>query len=161
MIHWLYILFPKRLLTYGCNRSRRTNGATQTFRRPSLATSFSNSNTNHQREASADSQPARYVPPHRNGVMGDMRYNKEQLLDIYKAQEQEGGSRDSLTSLYVGDVNGVGNWSRREEPSQVPGTELCWDSEGSMMPLGLADMTEEEKEVCSTSMRVGKSLIWF
>ncbi|KAG9811020.1 hypothetical protein KCU98_g21312, partial [Aureobasidium melanogenum] len=53
--------------------ARRTNGATQTFRRPSVATSMMSSNA---RESTTGAQPAVYVPPHRNGpAHSDTRYS--------------------------------------------------------------------------------------
>ncbi|PNS16842.1 GYF domain-containing protein mpd2 [Sphaceloma murrayae] len=146
----------------GTEWPRRTNGATQTFRRPSLATSNSHSNI-HQRDPSLESQPARYVPPHRNGVVSDSRYAKDQLLDLFKTQSQiESTSRDSLTNLFVAgwepdQVNGssVGGdgWSSREVHKDGQGvTDAFWDNEGSMIPLGLVEMTEDEKESFSTSV---------
>ena len=137
-------------------RARRTNGATQTFRRPSVATTLSNSN--HTRETSAEAQPARYVPPHRNGTVTEARYTKDQLLDLYKTQSEHGGSqRDSLTSLYVGGwgpnmENGPatpGGWNRRDVLSgeHALTSDLCWEGDGSVVPLGLLDLAEEEKEV--------------
>ena len=48
-------------------------------------------------------------------------------------------------------ANGVlsGAWSRRDEQAKdsVPGPEVCWDRDGLVAPLGLVDMSEEEKEV--------------
>ncbi|KAF2154079.1 hypothetical protein K461DRAFT_277148 [Myriangium duriaei CBS 260.36] len=148
--------------------ARRANGATQTFRRPSLATSYSNSNTNatsssnHQRETSNEAQPARYVPPHRNGIAADARYSKEQLLGLAKALDPGSLSRDSLTNLILqgweqDQANGAydtGNgWQRRDDTREgALGLDAYWDHEGSIIPRGLVDMTEEEKEIFSTSV---------
>ncbi|KAF2220992.1 hypothetical protein BDZ85DRAFT_266109 [Elsinoe ampelina] len=139
---------------------RRTNGATQTFRRPSVATSYSNSN--HQRDASLESTPARYVPPHRNGVISDSRYAKDQLLDLFKAQsETETPSRDSLTSLFVagwepdqtnGSSEGAGGWSGQGHRDGQSSSDPFWNNEGSMLPLGLVDMTDDERETFVTSV---------
>lgn len=136
-------------------RSRRSNGATQTFRRPS-ATSMSSPSIS-QTDASASSHPApRYVPPHRNGTMTDTRYSKEQLLDLYKIQlNSDGGLRDGLPNLYVGGwqpelTNGSGSasWGRSEHNrDSQPAPDICWDKDGSAEPLGLVDMDDEEREV--------------
>ena len=136
------------------SRARRSNGATQTFRRPS-ATSMSSSIP--QSDSSSSSHPApRYVPPHRNGTLTDTRYSKEQLLDLYKIQiNSEGGLRDGLSNLYVGGwqpelTNGSGSasWGRSEHSrDSQPAPDICWDRDGSVEPLGLLDMDEEEREV--------------
>ncbi|THX55352.1 hypothetical protein D6D06_04937 [Aureobasidium pullulans] len=132
---------------------RRTNGATQTFRRPSVATSMMSSSA---REVTSGAQPAVYVPPHRNGpTHSDTRYSKNQLLDLYHKQNVEGSLDDSLSLLFVSgweptQTNGVslGGWGRRDEQAKdhVPGPEVCWEKDGSTGPLGLVDMNDEEKE---------------
>lgn len=144
------------MLTLSMRRVRRTNGATQTFRRPSVATTISSSN--HTRDASSSEPPARYVPPHRNGAVVDTRYSKSQLIDLYKSQQESDTSqRDSLTSLYVAGwepntANGHSSsgWNRRDEVSRehAPGSEICWEQDGSVVPVGLSELTDEEKEVC-------------
>ncbi|PSK36193.1 GYF domain-containing protein mpd2 [Elsinoe australis] len=147
----------------GSEWPRRTNGATQTFRRPSLATSHSQSNSIHQRDTSLESQPARYVPPHRNGTVPESRYPKEQLIDLFKTQNNtDNMSRDSLTSLFVagwepeqfnGFSDGSSGWAVRDAHRDgQAGPEAFWSNEGSMLPLGLVEMTEEEKEAFSTSV---------
>lgn len=41
-----------------------------------------------------------------------------------------------------------GAWGKREDQKDTPaGPEVCWDYTGQYEPLGLADMTEDEKEV--------------
>ena len=46
-------------------------------------------------------------------------------------------------------VNGAssGGWAKREDHKEAGGPEICWDHEGSVIPLAMIDMTEEEKEV--------------
>lgn len=115
---------------------------------------MSNSNV---REAVPSAQPAVYVPPHRNGpAHSDTRYSKNQLLDLFRTRhEVDGPLADSLSELYVGgweptQSNGVpGGWSRRDEQAKdhVPGPEVCWDRDGSIGPVGLIEMNDEEKEV--------------
>lgn len=134
-------------------RPRRTNGATQTFRRPSGATT--NTPTTVQQTEPLASLPPRYVPPHRNGTLPDTRYGKEQLLDLYKAQQSaEGGLSDGLQGLLMGgfhpDVaNGTASgWARVEQSrDSQPGPEACWEKDGSVVPLGLTDMDDDEREV--------------
>ena len=136
------------------SRSRRTNGATHTFRRPS-ATAVPSSMQ--QPDPSSSSLPApRYVPPHRNGTSTDTRYSKEQLLDLYKAQSSsDGGLRDGLPHLYVGGwqpdlSNGAtsASWGRTEQSrDSQPAPDVCWDRDGTVEPLGLLEMDDEEREV--------------
>lgn len=40
-----------------------------------------------------------------------------------------------------------GGWGRRDDKESA-GPEICWDHEGSVLPLGLTEMTDEEREVC-------------
>lgn len=66
-------------------------------------------------------------------------------------------SRDSLTSLFVagwepeqlnGFSDGSSGWAVRDAHRDgQAGPEAFWSNEGSMLPLGLVEMTEEEKEV--------------
>ncbi|MBE7181014.1 MAG: hypothetical protein INR71_07370, partial [Terriglobus roseus] len=95
----------RQLLTRSA-RSRRANGATQTFRRPSLATSLSSSAP--QRDAAAalptpTSATGVYVPPHatRNGAFADARYSKDQLLSLYKEQLDANALSSDLPDLFA------------------------------------------------------------
>lgn len=153
-------------------RSRpRTNGATQTFRRLSLATNQSHS-SQHQRESSLNqvsttsTNSGVYLPPHLNSSyqpnasrstnVADNRYSREQLIDVFKSQSEAGELSKNLSNLLVGDwdprhpssSNG-GSWSRRDEASRdvAPGPDVCWVHDGTIQPLALSDMSEEEKEV--------------
>lgn len=142
------------------HRPRRPNGATQTFRRSSASTSMSS--INQPQDPSSAQAPPRYVPPHRNGTVADTRYSKDQLLDLFKAQQMsEGGLRDGLPSLYVGgwqpDIsNGSASagWGRPEHSRDgQPGPDICWDRDGTVEPLGLVDMDSEERDVSTACRR--------
>lgn len=146
------------------SRSRaRTNGVSQTFRRPSLAASLSN-----QRESAPNSLVTTpgtgvYVPPHlnssyqsnanRNGAATENRYSKDQLLDLFRAQDRPGQSNTNLTDLFVdgwNPINGANNggWGRKDETKDPStGPEICWDYEGSVAPLATIEMAEDEREV--------------
>ena len=40
------------------------------------------------------------------------------------------------------------SWGRSEQGREVQtGPEICWDRDGTIEPLGLVEMDEEEKEV--------------
>ncbi|KAL9095225.1 MAG: hypothetical protein Q9165_002481 [Trypethelium subeluteriae] len=137
------------------SRSRRTNGATQTFRRSSLAASSTNPNT---RDSSTPSSNI-YVPPHiassRNGIPAEARYSKDQLLDLLKQQHEAVHQAQDLSALFVSgwdgrDTNGAsyGESDLRERGvNGLPhGADICWEPNGGIQPLGLTEMTEEEKE---------------
>lgn len=143
------------------------NGATQTFRRPSVAT-----NPSHNRDASQATSITTpgvgpYVPPNlssnfqssglRNGMApGENRYSKEHLLDLYKSQRELGTLGKNVADYFVADwdphvetpsVNG--DWGKRDDHKDPPtGPEVCWDHGGQVEPLALMDMTDDEKEVC-------------
>ncbi|KAL4961152.1 uncharacterized protein BDV14DRAFT_204003 [Aspergillus stella-maris] len=143
----------------------RMNGATQTFRRPSVAT-----NTSHTREPpSATTPTGGTYPSHmsstlssgpRNGASVDTRYSKEQLLELYKAQRDTGILTKNVADYFVADwnphietpaVNGA--WGKRDDhKDNSNGPEVCWDHGGQIEPLGLMDMTDDEKEIFSVSV---------
>ncbi|KAL8784349.1 MAG: hypothetical protein Q9213_004000 [Squamulea squamosa] len=147
----------------------RANGATTTFRRPSLGTNLS-----HQRETAQSNATATnhntgvYVPPHMNsnyqasytrGASSETRYSKEQLLELFRAQARNSSS-PHISDLYVdgwhpSSTNGLtnGGWSRKDELKDgSAGPEMCWDHEGKVQPLALSDMTDQEKEAFSGSV---------
>jgi PERQ amino acid-rich with GYF domain-containing protein len=95
----------------------------------------------------------------RNGSSSESRYSKDQLLDLFRAQEKSGISNINLSDLYVdgwnpNTTNGTSNggWGKRDDHKDATGPEICWDHEGSVQPLALAELTEEEKEVAHHSM---------
>lgn len=150
------------------SRSRtRSNGATQTFRRPSIATGLSHSQRENNQSHASTPTPGSgvYIPPHlnsatyqsslRNGTTGDTRYSKEQLLDVFRRHGESGNLAKNISSLLVGGwepgASGDGKrapWNRKDDNRDaLAGPDICWDAEGSVQPLGLTEMTEEEKEV--------------
>lgn len=153
-------------LTQSPYRSRnRVNGATQTFRRPSLATNASNTRDGTQNAPPTPSaNTGVYIPPHlnsnnssyfRNGIPGESRYNKDQMIDIYKAQRDSGALDRNLEQLFSGGWNpfeqkdeAVSAWDKRDKgKDQTAGPEICWNPQVDDDPLSLLDMTDEEKEV--------------
>ncbi|KXT05990.1 hypothetical protein AC578_369 [Pseudocercospora eumusae] len=136
--------------------SRRMNGATQTFRRPSGATNTPSTAQQHDAPAPAP----RYVPPHRNGTLPDTRYNKDQLFESFRVQQTlDGGLSDGLSELFVGGfnpdmANGASpGWGRNEHNRDVqPGPDVCWGRDASHEPLGLQEMDDEEREYFTTSV---------
>lgn len=167
------IIFPVEFL-YNCGssdvnfypRSRaRPNGATQTFRRPSLAAGLPNhKETSQTNSSSATPSSGVYVPPHLSSgyqsnsnrhAAADTRYSKEQLLDLFRAYSKTGQATTDIDNLFVdgwnpGAVNGTSNggWSKKEDyRDTMTGPEICWDYDGQIQPLGLIEMSEAEREV--------------
>lgn len=147
------------------DRARRTNGATQTFRRPSHATSLSGSTAQSSSRDTPASQnssnPGVYVPPHaqlgRNGSTAEGRFSREQLTQLFRTQRDSDELLDDLSSLSMGGLeqhaaNGAssGSWGRNHDHSRdiQSGVDQCWDRDGSIEPLSLRDLTDEEREVC-------------
>lgn len=63
--------------------------------------------------------------------------------------------KDGLPDLYIGGwqpdiTNGDGSssWSRIEQNREnQAGPDICWDKDGTVEPLGLIEMDDEEREV--------------
>lgn len=136
------------------------NGATQTFRRPSVATNAQNRESSQTTSASTPTSAA-YIPANpssntqaRNPSTSDARYSKDKLLEIFKNQRDSGSLGKNLTDFFVA------NWNPLEETSTTNGAigkdnpkgaalgaEVCWDHAGQFEPLGLTELTDDEKEV--------------
>lgn len=90
----------------------------------------------------------------RNGSSTECRYSKDQLLDLFRAQDGGGFSSTNINDLFVdgwspGTVNGTSNggWGKRDDTKEAAGPEICWDPAGSVNPIAMQEMSEEEKEV--------------
>lgn len=141
------------------------NGATQTFRRPSVATNLSHHRDSSQPVSATTPTAGAYIPPHmssnyqssmlRNGAPNENRYSKDQLLNLYRIQQESGNLGKNVEDYFVADWNPHvetsalnGTWGKRDDKDHPTGPEVCWDHGGQSEPLGLADMTDDEKEVC-------------
>lgn len=137
------------MLTSDDSRSRRPNGTSSSHRRPSLSTTLTHPPTSQHSQPPLT--PNVYHPPHhpvRGGSAGvvNTTYAKEDLLSIFKAQEQSGSFRD-IKDLLLGDLvtsNG-GGWGRGGD--EAGGAEVCWEKDGGLRPVSLEEMAEEEREV--------------
>lgn len=155
-----------------CRSRARVNGNTTTFRRASGVNILSqqpdvSAPTNRQSISGSV-----YVPPHinasnassfaRNGYANDARYSKDQLLDLFKLQERT--NLPNIEDLFVDgwdpkSSNGTarGSWNSSEDRKDIQGPEICWDYEGGVQPIGLQAMTEDEREVQTSSYAVATS----
>ena len=141
-----------------CNvpdRSRRVNGATQTFRRSSTT------NNPAQREASQTAMGQMgsaglhgfQSATSRNPSKIEGRYSRDQLLDIYRAQVSNGRSNVNMNDLFLEwNPKSSDHTTNGELREDVMGADLCWDNTASSHPLGLVDLRDEENEVGCTSI---------
>ncbi|KAI9838816.1 MAG: hypothetical protein M1837_002309 [Sclerophora amabilis] len=148
------------------SRARVNGSVPTTFRRPSQPTPTPLQQQSKNSESV--SSPGVYVPPHhhhngqsfRNGTSTASRFSKEQLLQVYKSQSEDGDLGKDVAGLVMGDWSlGSGDdpnnwpWNRKEDKeSHGNGPDICWDPTGSVVPLGLIEMSDEEREHFSTSV---------
>jgi len=74
---------------------------------------------------------------------------------MYKKQKESENWGKNIGELFMGEWNPTdpsaasnGSWARRDENKDpTSGPEICWDHGGNVEPLGLLDMTDEEKDV--------------
>jgi PERQ amino acid-rich with GYF domain-containing protein len=159
---------------HSCRTRNRSNGATQTFRRQSLATAPSSGReSNHAGPANVPTLATTYIPPHlnanhqssslRNGLTGEVRYTKDQLLALYKYQRRAGALDAHLADIFTGDWDPFQGreshnpaWGRREEGKDPNvGPEICWDRHAAAEPLALIQLSDEEREV-----RIAHKFLW-
>lgn len=48
-------------------------------------------------------------------------------------------------------MNSAG-WGKRDDMKEAAGPDICWDHEGSVNPIAMQEMSEEEKEVFFTPL---------
>ncbi|CUS12741.1 unnamed protein product [Tuber aestivum] len=145
-------------------RSRRANGTSNpSHRRPSLSTTLTHPPTSqHSQPPLTPSASNVYHPPHHFNRSGagnpaSTSYGKEDLLNIFRAQEQNGTLRE-VKDLVLGDLGsaggsgggGGGGWGRSGD--EAGGAEVCWDKEGGLKPVSLEDMSEEERELFASNV---------
>lgn len=73
------------------------------------------------------------------------------MLQLFRADDSDS---DNLSDLYVGGFepaatngNSSAGWGRREEHKDSHGADVCWDRQAHLLPMGLQDMTDEERDV--------------
>ncbi|KAF4629921.1 hypothetical protein G7Y89_g8221 [Cudoniella acicularis] len=138
---------------------RPTNG-TLTLRRPST-TPFAPTSSQGDVPMSAsglETQPSQQMPtsvPYEQPT--ETRYSKNQLLDIYRAQEESGDLNGDVSRLFVNNwnpeqsngANGRSGWGKSNDGRESYGPEICWDQSGNNRPISLEEMSEQEKTLFS------------
>ncbi|CAM1511008.1 Fc.00g085210.m01.CDS01 [Cosmosporella sp. VM-42] len=93
-------------------------------------------------------QPATYD-------LGPSKYTREDLLDVYRTQRgNDDASRLFIQGWNPGHINGnsARGWGKPNDNHipQEPGA--CWDDAGDTAPMGLQDLSLQEKEAFSTEI---------
>lgn len=121
-----------------------------TFRRSST-TPFNNQST--AQSTPATDGAAVQAPPSAADAApydGPLRYTREQLLEISRNSESAINVEELFVSGWVpAPVNGtsVRNWGKPNETHVPQDPSVCWDTNGAVKPVGLQEMSQEEKEV--------------
>lgn len=75
-------------------------------------------------------------------------------MNIFKTQRDLGSLGRYTSEAFVADWNPVessspnGVWGKKDDHKDSSvGPEVCWDHNGHFEPLGLTDLTSDEKEV--------------
>lgn len=89
-------------------------------------------------------------------MLAEDRYSRGQLLSLLREQQDANALAAGLAELVVSDwqqdaANGATAWTRRDEQAKdiQPAADVCWNQDGAVLPLGLVDMTDQEREVRS------------
>jgi PERQ amino acid-rich with GYF domain-containing protein len=84
----------------------------------------------------------------------DHRYSKKQLLDLYCSQHSPDSSNKDVSSLFMngwdpGHSNGANGrgWGKIVDTRDSHGPDVCWDATGSVQPINMEEMTEQELHV--------------
>lgn len=105
--------------------------------------------------------PASYQPP--NSIYEqstEFRYSKNQLLDLYRAQMDSGASNGDISHLFengwdpkqANGANGRSSWGKSSDGRDTQGPNIAWEPKGNIQPIGLEEMSEEEKTVGASSL---------
>lgn len=105
-------------------------------------------------------QTGTYVPVSASRQNDGTAYTRQEMLALFEKQKREGGLNTDLDQLYLKGWDpenfpeGISAPSWQNPLSTDPlqkqatvGADVCWDSTGSSLPLGLVGLTEDEKEV--------------
>lgn len=137
-------------------RSNRSTNGTLTFRRSSTTPYGSSQSSQVDPTIQTSSAATQESQPQTNASYGptDSRYSKTSLLDLFKAQQNSEVANKDVSSLFTnswdpGHSNGANGrgWGKSHDGRDTQGPDVCWDSNGSVQPISLEEMTELEKSV--------------
>lgn len=76
------------------------------------------------------------------------------LLQIYRSQEDSGALNGDVSDLFANgwnpghsNISNGRSWGKPMDNRDNHGPDVCWDTTGVVRPIGLEDMTEDEKTV--------------
>ncbi|KAM7186706.1 hypothetical protein V8F20_011278 [Naviculisporaceae sp. PSN 640] len=140
----------------GSGEWSRSNG-TRTFRRPSTTPFNQNSSTNSADLSQHATADAPSIPTNNQSASfetpGSFKYSKEELLEIYKHLHDS--PQADASTLYMpnwnpSQTNGTSarGWGKSGDSGPIPqDPTVCWDHNGLVTPIGLDEMTPEEREL--------------
>ena len=150
------------------NRSRRegrTTNGTLTFRRSSTTPfnqSTSQSSTDIPQTTPAAEPPSSAMPPQTPSFDSSAtpRYSRDELLELFNSTSSSDPRQPDVSALFApgwnpGQVNGAAtrSWGKAGDSNHVaPDPGVCWNSEGRIQPVGLTEMTADEKELFATDV---------
>lgn len=82
-------------------------------------------------------------------------------MQLFQSQRDSNDIKEGLSHLYMGSwepqaTNGASgaSWGRKDDHGREvqSGVDQCWDKDGSIQPLHLTELTEDEREVLSTML---------
>ena len=133
------------------NRPRRSNGAILSRRQSSTPYGQSESTIQTSSAEAQDSQPQANTTYE---ASTDTRYSKEALLEIYKVSRNSDSAENDVSRLFTdtwdpGHSNGTNGrgWGKSHDSRENQGPNVCWDTNGSVEPISLQEMTDAEKIV--------------
>lgn len=97
-------------------------------------------------------------PPTGSDSQGPFRYSREELLDIYKNSydpSQVDTSALLMPNWNPEQMNGGHSrpWGKSSDSPHVPqDPSVCWDSSGTLQPIGFEDMSTDEREMFATDV---------
>ncbi|KAJ6443167.1 GYF domain-containingprotein [Purpureocillium lavendulum] len=139
-------------------RDGRSANGTLTFRRSSTTPIAGQASNPPPSSENAVQHPSIDEAPVAHPVMyeaGPARYSKDDLLDMFRAQK----SPDDTSRLFIpgwdpSTINGGGGraWGKSSDAHIPQEPNVCWDQTGETLPMGLQDLSLDEKEAFSAEI---------
>jgi PERQ amino acid-rich with GYF domain-containing protein len=149
----------RRLTVSRPRRENRGPNGTLTLRRSSTTPHGSSTSQTNQMDPMPTSDTtfaqSQQYPEHGNASTVENRYSKNKLLDIYKNQQALDELSGDISRLFVNNwepghsngTNGRGWGKGIDSRDHNNGPDICWDQNGQVQPIGLEEITLEEREV--------------
>jgi PERQ amino acid-rich with GYF domain-containing protein len=94
-------------------------------------------------------------PSQTSDQSANFRISKNQMLDIFRAQQDSNSIKRDVSHLFESNwdpghsngTNGRSGWGKSTDGRESHGPGVCWDEDGSVLPIGLEEMSEQEQAV--------------